>query len=177
MGLASPSAGAPEAYAPGAIVGVGNTLCGDDGVGPAVARRVHQLLRDPEHWQLIELNCSAMGVVEHLAGYRTAVVIDALVDWDAPPGTVFRVALSEDQAELNPPSHAMDLASALALGRAVGLALPSRLLFYGIAIRGPFVFGEDLSEALRARVGAIAATIVQEIRCAAGEQDPVVRPA
>lgn len=174
----SPSAGAPETRAQGAIIGVGNTLCGDDGAGPAVARHVHELLEDREDWDLVELCCSAMEVVERLAGYRRAVVIDALVDWDAPPGTVFRVAFSGDDADLSPPSHAVGLATALGLARAAGLPLPEKLLLYGIAVKGPFVFGEDLSAPLRARIGEIAQQIARDLLTESdGRQDPLVRPA
>lgn len=139
-----------------------------------MARRLHALLAEREPWELVELCCSAMGVVERLSGYRRAVVIDALVDWEAPVGTVFRVRLSGDEAELSAPSHAFGLAGALALARVAGLSLPESLLFYGVVVKGPFVFGEDLSAPLRARVEEVARQIAGDLSSenSAGEYPP-----
>ncbi|MGC8793045.1 MAG: hydrogenase maturation protease [Bryobacteraceae bacterium] len=163
MEPASRTAGAPEARAAGLIVGVGNTLCGDDGAGPVVARRVWELLPERENWDTLELCRSALDVIERLAGYRFAVIVDALVDWDAPAGTVVRVSVDESAGDPSAPSHALGFRDALALARAAGLPLPESIAFYGIVVRGPLVFGAKLSPAIEARIETIARQIVEDL--------------
>jgi len=149
------------------LVGAGNTLCGDDGIGAIVARRVHELLADAPDWELEEICASPMEIVERMEGYRRAVIVDALVDWDAPPGTVLRANLVEATADPSPPSHAIGFGAALALARAAGLRLPDSIICYGIVVQGPLVFGTGLSPELAARVEDVARQIVDDLNSAA----------
>jgi len=163
MEPASRSAGEGAEKRRNLLVGAGNTLCGDDGVGAIVARRIYQLLNNPEDWDLEEICSSPMEVVERMAGYRRAVVVDALVDWEAPPGTIVRATMEDVTTDSGPPSHAIGFGAALGLARAAGLPLPDSIHFYGIVVRGPLVFGAGLSEELAARVEDIARQIADEL--------------
>lgn len=142
------------------VVGIGNPCYGDDGVGAAAARAVHTLLDPSGDWDLVELCCSAFGVVEHLEGYERAVIVDAAVEQEAPEGMVLRVELPEASAPVAA-LHTAGLAEALALARQAGMRLPARLSVYGITIRPPNGFRDGLSAGLEARIPEIARTIVE----------------
>jgi len=167
MEPASRCAGEAAERPRGLLIGAGNTLCGDDGVGAVVARRVHELLPDAQDWEVAEICASPIEIVERMEGYRRAVIVDALVDWDAPPATVLRANLEEAPTDASPPSHAIGFGTALALARAAGLRLPEAILCYGIVVRGPLVFGTGLSPELAARVEDIARQIAEDLKCAA----------
>jgi len=59
------------------IVGLGNPIRTDDAVGLAVARAVHARLARPDV-ELCELAAGGLELVERLAGYGHAVIIDAV---------------------------------------------------------------------------------------------------
>src|SRR5262249_2026098 len=111
-----------------AAVCLGSPFRGDDAVGPAVAERLRSagaaLLRcADEPTRLLDLG----------AGLDTVVVVDA-VRSGAPPGTIHRADAGDGPLprELRLAStHAMGIADALELGRALGRA-PRRLVVLGI---------------------------------------------
>jgi hydrogenase maturation protease len=144
------------------IVGFGNPYCGDDGIGPVAARLLHASLGPQAAADLLELSSSALELVERLAGYRQAVIIDALVDEDEALGTVKPLELIAGRAIPGLGFHTAGLGSALALAGALGMEIPPAVRLYGIVIREPRVFTESLSGELAARLPGI----VQEIAAA-----------
>jgi hydrogenase maturation protease len=142
-----------------ALVGFGNSCHGDDGIGPAAARRIYQSLLGVENLDLLELATSDFGVMEALIGYERAVIIDALVDEEAEVGTVRRLELPEavEDGHLSP--HTAGFGAALALARKLGLAVPDQLALYGVVIREPPCFSERLSPELEARLDDIARAV------------------
>ena len=145
------------------IVGFGNPYCGDDGVGPAAARSLYQALGAGSGVDLLELSTSALELVERLAGYEVAVIIDALVDEDAPLGTVKPLELVAGRAIPGLGFHTAGLGTALALSRALGMEVPETVRVYGIVIREPRVFTESLS-------GELAAKLPEIVRCIAAAE-------
>jgi hydrogenase maturation protease len=144
------------------VVGFGNPYCGDDGVGPAAARLLHASLGPHACTDLLELSSSALDLVERLAGYQQAVIIDALVDEDETLGTVRPLELIAGRAIPGLGFHTAGLGSALALAGALGMDIPPAVRLYGVVIREPRVFTESLSDGLTARLPGI----VQEIAAA-----------
>jgi hydrogenase maturation protease len=141
------------------IVGFGNPYCGDDGIGPAAARLLHASLGPQASADLLELSSSALELVERLAGYRQAVIIDALVDEDEALGTVKPLELVAGRAIPGLGFHTAGLGSALALAGALGMEVPPAVRLYGVVIREPRVFTESLSGALAARLPGIVREI------------------
>jgi hydrogenase maturation protease len=70
------------------VLGIGNTLMGDDGIGAVVVRRLAErgLAEDV---RVIERAAADMGLVRYFLDSERVVVVDAL-DAGAEPGSVFR---------------------------------------------------------------------------------------
>ncbi|HNA29513.1 MAG TPA: hydrogenase maturation protease [Thiobacillaceae bacterium] len=131
------------------VVGLGNPILGDDGVGWRVAERVRASFDDPDVAVLC-LSLGGLSLVEHLAGYRRAVIVDAM-STGALPGTLHRfdaVAAADPGAQHTASVHDLSLASALALGRELGLDLPGEVAVVGVEAAPEFEFGAALSEAV-----------------------------
>ena len=150
------------------IVGFGNCYCGDDGVGPAAARLLHASFGCEAGVDLMELSSSALELIERLAGYDEAIILDALVDEDEPVGVVKPLELVEGRASSALGCHTAGLGSALALARAVGMEVPPQVKLYGIVIRQPRVFSENLSEELADKLPAIVETVAAALLQAQG---------
>lgn len=143
------------------IVGLGNPILGDDGVGWRVAEAIKARLNDPD----VEVLCLSLGglaLMEHLAGYRRAIIVDAMSS-GAPAGTLHRMTareMDEISVQHTASVHDLSLSTALAFGREMGLNLPNEIQVLGVEARVEFEFGETLSAAVTAAIPE-AARIVE----------------
>jgi len=76
-----------------AVVGMGNLLMGDDGVGIHALRRLREECAEPGvSW--IDGGTDAWGALWQASGHEHLVLLDA-VRGGGPPGTVYRLSLAE----------------------------------------------------------------------------------
>lgn len=111
------------------VIGVGNRLRHDDGVGPAVAAAC--AARDMTGVRVITEMADLTGLLDTWSGARLAVLIDAVVSGSAPPGTV-RCRRPDDLGHVPAvSSHGMDVAAMIRLGRALD-RLPAEVVVISI---------------------------------------------
>ena len=130
------------------VIGLGNSLRGDDGAGPAVARG----LRDEVLARVRAYEGEPVGLIDEWTGADAVIVVDA-VRSGAPPGTIHRLdpLAAPIPASLSQGStHAFGLAETIELARALD-RLPDELTVYGIEGEH-FGAGEELSPAVAAAV-------------------------
>jgi len=114
------------------IIGVGNTLMGDDGVGVALL----ELLRGeslPEDVSLIDIGAGGFNLAHSLAKLDVAIIIDA-VDFGGAPGEAASLRPEnlrsiKENCELT--THGGDMLNVLALSRALG-ECPETIIIYAI---------------------------------------------
>jgi hydrogenase maturation protease len=141
------------------VIGIGNPWRRDDGVGVAVARAVEGSV--PANVEVIAVTGDLTRAIPAWEGSDPAVVIDG-VRTGAPPGTVTRLGMDElvgvgDPGGGLPSSHALGLAEALAIGRAVG-AEPRRLVVLTVEVADTG-HGNQLSPAVATVVPEVAAQV------------------
>lgn len=69
------------------ILGLGNALCGDDGVGTAAIAAFARRYRLPPGDRVVDGGTLGLSLLPYLTTFRNAVLVDA-VRADAPPGTI-----------------------------------------------------------------------------------------
>jgi hydrogenase maturation protease len=157
------------------VIGLGNPILGDDGVGWKVAEEVKKQLdsasapavsarrgvRKPtsggkfENYIDVEfLSLGGISLMENLIGYERAIVIDAVTS-DRELGSVIVSKLGEmpDYSALHITSaHDTSLQNALKLGKTMGARLPEDVTIVGIATDHIYDFGEELTPPVAAAV-------------------------
>ena len=68
------------------ILGIGNWLMGDEGLGVHLARRMESM-ELPSHVDVLDGGTGGFHLLGHLEGYGKVVIVDATLD-GLPPGTV-----------------------------------------------------------------------------------------
>lgn len=145
------------------IIGMGNPLLSDDGVGIAVAHAVAESLKQRMDLTVTELHTGGIRLMEAMAGFRRAVVVDAMLS-GAPPGTVQRFDPAEFVTTKNTfSSHDTDFATAYDLGRMAGVPLPEQVSFWGIEAREFDLFGERFTDEVAAALPEAVNLIVAQI--------------
>ena len=85
------AAGSTTGAAPGTLVmGLGNLVHSDDGVGVHAIRRLQTDPRVPPEVSLIDGGTQGLSLIPHISGFARLLVIDA-VDVGELPGTVIRI--------------------------------------------------------------------------------------
>ncbi len=142
------------------ILGLGNDLLGDDGIGLLAAERL-RALEGPD----VAVRTTAQSglyLLEYLQGFEDAIVVDSVVG--ERPGTV-RELRGADLPEVSvPAAHYVGLPEALALARASGLCVPRRLRIFGVEIDPAQRIGSTPSPRVVAALPHIVATVVRAAR-------------
>jgi hydrogenase maturation protease len=145
------------------VIGLGNPILGDDGVGWRVAEEVRKRLPSPPvplpqgEGSLVDVEVLSLGgisLMEQLIDYERAIIIDALAA-EQPDGSVIVSKLSElpDYSALHTTSvHDTSLQNALKLGKIMGANLPEDVTVIGITTDHVYDFGEELSPAVAAAI-------------------------
>jgi hydrogenase maturation protease len=141
------------------IVGLGNPILGDDGIGWRIAERVQARLgAEPERVQNPEVDCLALGglsLMERLVGYQRVIIIDAITTHQNPPGTVtcFPLeALTEHATGHTTAAHDTSLKTAIAVGRSMGAVLPEAITIVAVEIEQIYDFSEELTPEVAAAI-------------------------
>ncbi|WP_067138848.1 hydrogenase maturation protease [Microtetraspora malaysiensis] len=139
------------------VIGLGGDARGDDAAGLEVVRSLRGTL--PSSVVLTESSGDPMQVVTAWSGADLAIVIDAASS-GAAPGTVHRDARPRATAWRRS-SHALGLADAIALGKALD-RLPGELLVFGIE-GGDFGLDAPVTPPVRAAIRETADAIRQRL--------------
>jgi hydrogenase maturation protease len=146
------------------IVGLGNPLLGDDGVGWKVAEEVKKNLGGDSTVEVECYSLSGLSLMEQLIGYERVILIDSLNTGRHAQGEVvtFTLDMLEDLTYGHSASaHDASLKTALAAGRTMGEQLPSDKDIYVVAVEARHVY--DFSEELSPEVAASVPVAVQKV--------------
>ncbi len=145
------------------ILGCGNPLVADDGVGVEAARRLASR-GVPPGVELIEAGTPGLGLLEMIAGADKAVIIDAVISGSAP-GTIHRFTGDQlPKREFIPFSlHGFNLVDALEFGRKVQPeSLPREIVIIGVEA-GDTAFGAGLSPAVEQALPRVIDAAMAEV--------------
>lgn len=145
------------------VLGLGNVLCGDDGVGVAV---VHRLRRDhelPAEVRVVDGGTLGLDLLALVAASDRVILVDA-VRGDAPPGTLVRIT-GDDVApavrdRLSP--HQIGVADLLA-GAALCDHYPEEVAIVGI-VPATIELQLGCSPAVAQRIDALVELLIAELR-------------
>jgi hydrogenase maturation protease len=147
------------------VLGLGNTILCDDGIGIYVARSLRDRLGDAADVREAEL--AGLDLIEMLTGYERAYIVDAIQLDGEEPGTVFR--MKPDDIRITPrlaSFHDIDLITALELGRRLELPMPREVVIFGVQVADAVTLGESCTAKVECVIEPLCAEIAGEIACA-----------
>lgn len=142
------------------MVGVGNPILSDDGVGIHIARILKEM--DIPGTDVEELPASGLELLDMVLDYDKVVIIDAIVTDGGVPGELHLMEESDFERTVHGASpHGINIATALALGRKVaGDRMPKEIRFMAIEAADIVNVSEELTPAVAAAVPSIVERIV-----------------
>ena len=147
------------------VLGVGNPILCDDGVGIHVVRQLKQQVNDP-NIDVDEAITGGMNLLDLLYDYDKAILIDAINIQDASTGEVRRFPLDNLSTIHSNNPHDVSLMEALELAKKLGeKRIPKEIIIIGIVLKEiPYVFGETLSPEIANAVPKAVQMTLHEIK-------------
>lgn len=147
------------------VIGCGNELAGDDGVGIAVVRLLKDEVSLPEHVEVMEAGIPGLSLVELMLGAEKVVLVDSFLG-GGEPGTV-RCFTEEELPPLGyntGQSHGIGLREALSFARRVMPAnFPAQVVVVGVEIQRPRRWVQGLTPAVAAAVDQAVQVVVEQL--------------
>jgi hydrogenase maturation protease len=142
------------------ILGLGNPILTDDGVGLRVARELANLIPEAH---VVTTSLAGLNLLDLLPDYDRICLIDACLTGEVQSGSWRRLEDGWGALHLFT-SHGMDFRELIVLGRNMGLNISDAVYVYGIEIKTPVCFGEELSPELESKVPDLVREIAADIR-------------
>jgi len=144
------------------VLGVGNLLLKDEGVGVHVARKLMEMDL-PSHVEVLEGGTEGLDLLDDIEGRDKVIVIDT-VQAEQPPGTIYR--FSDEDIEERPKSrlslHDIDMTDLLKLADMLGIKKP-KVVVIGIEPKDMGSASLELSQEIEAQIPKVIDLVLKEI--------------
>ncbi len=146
------------------VLGIGNTLLGDDGVGIYAAQELAARLHD-EAITVKDVGVDGLNLLEHILGYDRLVVIDAIITEGGKPGDIYRLrpeAIVSASGGLSP--HHFNLATTLEIGnRLFPDEMPREVTVFAVEASEVKDITEEMTEPVRDALPRVVEMVLEEL--------------
>jgi hydrogenase maturation protease len=152
------------------IVGLGNPILTDDGIGVHIANEVKCKLstHSVSDITIREASVGGLRLMEMMEGYEKVILIDAIARNNGDKsGKIIRMDLNDLQ-KISPTQHSASahdtsLVTALDAGRLLGMDLPSEVIIFAIEVENVMDFSETPTPAVSAAIPIVTQAVLDEI--------------
>jgi len=127
------------------ILGIGNTVLTDDGVGCRVAQRLKKMLQGRSDITVKETALSGLSLLDELTGYERLIIVDAIQTKGGKPGDIYKLSPGDFKTGRMAIIHDLGLFSTLELGRKLEMEMPCEVIIFAIEAKDMATFSEKLS--------------------------------
>ena len=153
------------------IIGLGNPILTDDGIGVKVAYELEQIVDLSAHPGLTITEASAGGIrlMETMLGYDRVVLIDAyyLNVETSKPGKIHQLSLA-DLRSVSPTQHSTSahdtsLVTALDAAEKMGYKVPKEFSIYAVEVENILEFSETPTPLVAAAIPVVVSQIIEDL--------------
>jgi hydrogenase maturation protease len=141
------------------VLGLGNELLGDDGIGIAAIQALREALPTREDVDLVESPLAGLALLDLFLDYDRAVVVDGIRTGRHPPGSIIELSPADLDRIVAPSPHYAGLPELLAVARGLDLHFPSDVRILAVETEDPWTIGGTISEPVRGAIPEIVARV------------------
>jgi hydrogenase maturation protease len=147
------------------ILGIGNQILGDDGVGVHVANELKKYIHHPDI-TIEEAITGGMNLLDLILGYDKAIIIDAVKTETRENGEVKRIPLNDFSTMHSCNPHDISLSEAIEMAKKMGeTRIPKEIIIIGVMMKQiPCEFREKLSQKIAEAVPKAVEMTLNEIK-------------
>jgi hydrogenase maturation protease len=141
------------------VVGIGNLLCRDEGVGVHVIHEM-QSMQLPGHIELLDIGTSTMDLISYLEGVKKLIIIDAMKA-GGTPGTIYKCGPEDllPKGEGSVSLHDMGVVETLTMAKKMGMEMNTVII--GVEPK-VLDWGMELSEEVKTKIPVIVEAVLKE---------------
>jgi hydrogenase maturation protease len=145
------------------LLGIGNPLLTDDGIGIVAAREISKMSLPGVDVE--EATASGIEVMEMMLGYEKVVVVDAIMWPDLEPGEVLRLDEKDFSHTVHGSSpHGVNISTAIALGRQTSPEeMPKEIVFLAMQAEDVSTFSESQTPRVRKATPTFISAVLKEV--------------
>ncbi len=146
------------------ILGIGNTILGDDGAGVLVVRDAATQIQNPEV-TFRDTSAAGLNLLDLMLGFDRVIVVDAILTGDNNIGKVCRISFSEaGHIAGSPAIHSCGLATVIELGRKIYQEqFPQDVTVLAVGIRAVDAISEEMTSEVQAVIPELVKQVIHEI--------------
>jgi hydrogenase maturation protease len=145
------------------VLGIGNVLLTDEGIGVRALNELERRYTFPENVELLDGGTAGIELLRHIRNRDYLIIIDAM-KFNQEPGTVTRVEGNDVPAAFHTriSPHQLGLSDLLAAAMLTD-ELPPNLVLFGVEPENLDI-GLDLTDTVEASVEKLTGAIIDELR-------------
>ncbi|MBI2908501.1 MAG: hydrogenase maturation protease [Chloroflexi bacterium] len=145
------------------VLGLGNPILTDDGVGFQVVRDLKPRI-ERDDVKVEESSLGGLSLLDLITGFDKVILVDAIQTVGGEPGKIYRLEPGDFDATMHAASpHDVNFATALEFGRKVDLPMPSEIVILAIEVEDVTTFSEECTPKVMAAVPECVAMILREV--------------
>lgn len=151
------------------VLGLGNELYGDDGVGIYAVRWLKEEAKSErgrgfENVEFEECSLSGLALLDVIVGYDRLVLIDTIKRESPVSGKIHVLREKDLRAVPGPSPHYVSVPQTIEMGRSLGLPMPSWIRVIAIEAKNMSTLGEGLSAEMKKSLPLIIEKVKAVIR-------------
>jgi len=147
------------------IMGIGNSLLGDDGIGVHIARRLSRLIKD-ENVDVVDTNMGGLNLLDFILEYDKLIIIDAIMTSQNQVGEIYRL----EQEKIGEPAyvatspHHFNLPATIEIGRRLfPNEMPKEVVVYAVGAQDVAQISEEITDKVKKAIPAVISLVLEEI--------------
>jgi hydrogenase maturation protease len=148
------------------VLGIGNPILGDDGVGFHVAQELSKKInREGENTDvdIKDASISGLNLLEMIIGYDKVALVDAIKTKNGNIGEVYKLKPEDFTSTIHVTSspHDTNLATAIRIGNELAAEqMPKEIVVFGVEVKEVTKFTEEMSEKVKEAIPRVVNLIL-----------------
>lgn len=145
------------------VLGLGNPILADDGVGIYIAREL-QKRSLPKEVVVEESSLSGFYLMDLLLGYDKAIIIDSVKTKGGKVGEIYSFKPEVFDRSVHLTSvHQTNLATAMKFGKQIGLKVPKEIIIFAVEIADNQTFSEECTPLVQKAIPRAVRLVEEEL--------------
>jgi len=145
------------------VLGIGNPILSDDGVGIEVAHEVGKNLNDPQI-AVSETSAAGLSLLDSILGYDRVIIIDAIQTKEGKAGQIYRMKPEDFSfAKRVSSPHQINLVTALELGKMLNLVMPRRITVFAVEAKDTTTFSEKCTPDVEKAIPEVVKMVLEDL--------------